>query len=205
MYDEDVQVMSVAESSVESDAVQSDDGLPEHLWDILARCSVLLAEGKIEEVVKLLTEYQDVFSAGEYDIGRTGVIRHRIGTPGARPRRQTLRRTSPEQRAEIERQVKELKERYLLWPSDSTWASPVVLVGKKDGSKRLYIDYRKLNEVTDNRQQRIGVSVGCLMRFIRICILLLLLLLTEKDAYPLPRSDDSLDALGGAKYFSILD
>ena len=35
VYDEDVQVMRVAESSVESDAVQSDDGLPEHLWDIL--------------------------------------------------------------------------------------------------------------------------------------------------------------------------
>ena len=175
VYDEDVQVMRVAESSVESDAVQSDDGLPEHLWDILERCSALLAEGEIEEVVKLLTEYQDVFSAGEYDIGRTGLIRHRIGTPGARPRRQTLRRTSPEQRAEIERQVKELKERDLIRPSDSAWASPVVLVGKKDGSKRLCIDYRKLNEVT------------------------------EKDAYPLPRIDDSLDALGGAKYFSTLD
>ena len=60
--------------------------------------------------MKLLTEYQDVFSTGEYDIGRTGLIRHRIDTPGAHPRRQTLRRTSPEQRAEIERQVKELKE-----------------------------------------------------------------------------------------------
>ena len=109
VYDEDVKVMRAAESSVESsDAEQGDDdGLPEHLWDLLERCSALLSEGEIDEVVKLLTEYQDVFSAGEYDIGRTGLIRHRIGTPGASPRRQTLRRTSPEQRAEIERQVKE--------------------------------------------------------------------------------------------------
>ena len=77
------------------------------------------------------SESEQEFSAGEYDIGRTGLIRRRIGTPGARPRRQTLRRTSPEQRAEIERQVKELKERDLIRPSDSAWAGQVVLVGKK--------------------------------------------------------------------------
>ena len=141
----------------------------------LERCSALLSEGEIEEVSKLLTEYQDVFSTGEYAIGHTGPIRHHIGTPGARPRRQTLHRTSPEQRAEIERQVKELKEINLIRPSDSTWASTIVLVGKKDGSKRLCIDYQKLNEVT------------------------------AKDTYPLPRIDDSLDALGGSKFFSTLD
>lgn len=60
-------------------------------------------------------------------------------------------------------------------PSNSPWASPIVLVPKKDGSIRFCIDYRKLNS------------------------------LTVRDVNPLPRIDDCLAALGGNKYFSTLD
>ena len=60
-------------------------------------------------------------------------------------------------------------------PSKSPWASPIVLVRKPDNSIRFCIDYRKLNSVT------------------------------IKDSYPLPRIDDSLDALQGSKLFSVLD
>ena len=55
------------------------------------------------------------------------------------------------------------------------WSFPVVLARKKNGDWRFCIDYRKLNHVT--------------------C----------KDAYPIPRIDESLDALGGSKWFTTLD
>ena len=63
----------------------------------------------------------------------------------------------------------------IIRPSTSPWSSPIVLVSKPDGSTRFCIDYRKVN------------------------------LVTKKDAYPLPRIDDTLNALGGAKYFTTLD
>ena len=63
----------------------------------------------------------------------------------------------------------------IVQPSSSPWASPIILVPKKDGSSRFCIDYRKLNSVT------------------------------KKDVYPLPRIDDILDTLGQARYFTTLD
>ena len=59
--------------------------------------------------------------------------------------------------------------------SSSPYSSPIVVVTKKDGTIRLCVDYRQLNAKT------------------------------RKDAYPLPRIEESLDALSGAKWFSNLD
>ena len=69
----------------------------------------------------------------------------------------------------------EMQENDIIHPSSSPWASPIVLVQKKDGSVQFCIDYRKLNAVT------------------------------TKDAYALPRIDDTLDTLCGSKWFSTLD
>ena len=63
----------------------------------------------------------------------------------------------------------------VIQPSTSPWASPVVLVTKKDGSTKFCVNYRAIND------------------------------LTLKDAYPLPRIDDSLDALSGGMWFSTMD
>jgi len=149
--------------------------LPDYLNELAERSTAGLGDEDKKMVIDLLIRYQDVFSSGEFDIGRTTWVKHSIETGDARPVRQRLRRSSPQQREEVERQVQELLAKGLIQPSDSPWASPVVLVSKKDGSKRLCLDYRSLNDVT------------------------------RKDAYPLPRIDDSLDSLGNAKYFSTLD
>jgi hypothetical protein len=125
--------------------------VPQYLEDLLNRSTEGMNEEDTRRVERLLIQYQGVFSSGEFDIGRTTWVKHSIDTGGAAPIRQPLRRSSPTQRAEVERQVEELLAKGLIQPSDSPWSSPVVLVDKKDGSKRLCLDYRRLNDVAQGR------------------------------------------------------
>jgi hypothetical protein len=70
--------------------------------------------------------------------------------------------------AELKEQIKELLEKGFICPISSPWEAPVIFVPKKDGTKRLCMDYRAMNEVT------------------------------VKNKYPLPRIDDLFDQLRGA-------
>ena len=149
--------------------------LPEHLYELYSGSIEELEDEDKMLVGTLLDTYQDVFSMGDHDLGRTNLVKHKIDTGTARPIRQPFRRLPLGQREEVERQVQGLLEKGAIQPSDSPWSSPVVLVAKKDGSKRLCIDYRKLNAVS------------------------------QKDAFPLPRIDDTLDSLAGARWFCTLD
>lgn len=149
--------------------------LPEHVSDLFERGSSLLCEKEKEALKEMLMEFQDVFSKGDFDIGKTNLVKHTINTGDAAPIRQRYRRLPKSQQEEADTQIKDLLERGVIEPSSSPWASPIVLVKKKDGTTRFCIDYRKLNSVT------------------------------VKDAFPLPRIDDTLDALAGAKWFSTMD
>lgn len=91
------------------------------------------------------------------------------------PAYQRARRLSPAEKIIVNAQVDEWLEQGIIRPSNSDFASPVVLVKKKDGSHRLCVDYRLLNKKI------------------------------IKDRYPLPLIEDQLDQLQNAKFFSTLD
>jgi hypothetical protein len=95
--------------------------------------------------------------------------------PGATPVNSRPYRYSPLHKNEIEKQVKELLEAGLITHSTSPFASPVLLVQKKDGSWRFCIDYRKLSSIT------------------------------VKNRFPMPVIEEILEELAGAKYFTKLD
>jgi hypothetical protein len=95
--------------------------------------------------------------------------------PGTAPISKRAYRVSGPELVELKKQIDELLEKGYIRPSTSPWAAPVLFVEKKDGTKRMCIDYRALNEVT------------------------------IKNKYPLPRIEDLFDQLRGASVFSKID
>jgi hypothetical protein len=95
--------------------------------------------------------------------------------PGTAPIYKTpFMMTTPEL-AELKEHIRELLEKGFIHPSSSPWGAPMIFVLKKDGTQRLCVDYRALNEVT------------------------------VKNKYPLPRIDDPFDQLRGACVFSNIN
>ena len=134
-----------------------------------------LSEKERDAAVALLSEFKDVIALGDDDLGRTGIVQHSIETGSSQPVRKQSRRLPFHQKPVVRKLLDSMLSRDIIEPSHGPWASPVVLVKKKDGSIRFCVDFRKVNDCT------------------------------QKDAQPLPRIDDTLDALGGAHYFSTLD
>ena len=100
---------------------------------------------------------------------------HSIPTTDDIPVKQPYRKLPLPQFEEVKAHIEELLQKGIIQHSNSPYASPIVLVRKKNGDLRLCVDYRLLNAKT------------------------------KKDAYPLPRIDETFDALQGASYFSSLD
>ena len=134
-----------------------------------------LTSAESEAVYKLLKEYRDCFHSTGSDLGSTHAVRHKIDVGDAHPIHLPPHRASVRDRDVIAEHIKEMLAKQIITPSFSPWSSPVVLVKKKSGEVRFCVDYRRLNSIT------------------------------KKDVYPLPRIEDVLDRLGGAKYFSSLD
>ena len=97
-----------------------------------------------EQLCALLEEYHNVFSLGKEDRGETELIELHIDTGDAMPRKYPVRRVPFAVREELARNLQEMQDSHVIQPSNSPWASPVVLVRKKDGTLRLCVDYRGL-------------------------------------------------------------
>ncbi len=134
-----------------------------------------LSPGEATQLKSLVTEFSDVFALNDSELGCTDVLQHHIDTSDHPPIKQQPYRTPVARRQKVSEMIDAMEKQGVIQPTVCPWASPVVLVPKKDGSLRFCVDYRRLNSVT------------------------------RKDVYPLPQIDDILDALGEAKYFSTLD
>ena len=150
-------------------------GPPDHLTQLLTDDTAQLSEGIRAQFATMLEKFRHVFSENDQDLGRTGLEVHHIPTGNARPIRLPPRRAPMHLRADIEQQVQAMLAQGIVEECTSPWAAPLVVVKKKDGSNRICVDYRALNDVT------------------------------EKDGHPIPRIGDSIDALAGAAIFSTLD
>jgi hypothetical protein len=132
--------------------------------------------GPTLDQVSMVCEYPDVFPEEltgmppDWDI--EFIIELILGTA---PIAQRPYRMNPQELEEFKKQLADMLSKGLIRPSASPWGSPVLFMDKRDGTIRLCVDYRKLNEVT------------------------------IKNKYPLPKIEDLFDQLNGAKVFSKID
>lgn len=126
-------------------------------------------------LMPILKENSDIFAAHDTDFGKTDTVTMKIDTKGHPPIKQRPYRTPLAQQHLVDEAINEMLEKDIIEKSNSPWASPIVLVKKKDGSTRFCVDYRKLNSVT------------------------------VPLAVPLPLIDDLLGILGKSVFFTSLD
>lgn len=134
-----------------------------------------LTSVQLTELVKTITEFKDCFSYSLKDLGLTTVAEMEIKLKDCEPIVYRPYRLSHNEKALVRDMVQEMLDSNIVQESSSPYASPIVLVQKKSGEKRLCVDYRALNRKT------------------------------VKDHYPLPRIEDQLDLLAGHEYFITLD
>ncbi|CAB3248007.1 unnamed protein product [Arctia plantaginis] len=141
----------------------------------LINCDQSLTAGEFEQLRCLLKQYQGCFSSGLKDLGFTNIVEMVIELEDSRPVVYRPYRLSYSERDLVRSMVQEMIESGIICESKSPYASPILLVKKKTGEKRLCVDYRALNNKT------------------------------KRERYPLPLIDDQLDRLAGHSLFITLD
>ncbi|KAI3370606.1 hypothetical protein L3Q82_007175 [Scortum barcoo] len=128
-----------------------------------------------ERLRQKLSTRSQVFSLHEWDVGLAKGVEHTIRMSDPRPFRERSRRLAPADLEDVRKHLQELLSAGIIKESRSPYASPIVIVRKKNGAVRMCIDYRLLNSRT------------------------------IPDQYTTPCIDDVLDSMTGSKWFSVLD
>lgn len=156
----------------------SDANLPTDLFDQL-RLDHLNKEERVG-LIRLISDYQQIFHLKSEKLTFTNVVKHRIDTSDDIPVYTKSYRYPYFLKEEVQTQIRDLLQQGIIRPSNSPWSSPIWVVPKKmdaSGKKkwRLVVDYRKLNEKTID------------------------------DKYPIPNITEVLDKLGRCNYFTTID
>ena len=126
--------MNVVSESTEYKAVDAADWKTNLCNNLEEMLSLDISEDHKEKTLALLELYADVIANSDSTLGRTGILRQSIDTGNATPICQQVRRMSPPAKEKVRELLKDMTEKKLISPSKSPWASPIVLVQKKDGS-----------------------------------------------------------------------
>ena len=124
---------------------------------------------------RMLMEHHNIFSLEPNEIGCMDVAEHVIELLDTEPFKERFRRIAPPLVEEVREHLQEMLDGGMIRLSQSLWCNVVVLVHKKDGGLRFCIDFRRLNSRT------------------------------KKDAYPLPRMQETMESMVGTQFFSTMD
>ena len=124
---------------------------------------------------RMLMEHHNIFSLDQNEIGCTDTAEHVIKLLDTEPFKERFRRIAPLLVEEVREPIQEMLDGGAIHPSQSPWCNAVVLVRKKDGGLRFRIDFCQLNSQT------------------------------KKDTYPLPRMQETMESMVGARFFSTMD
>ena len=149
--------------------------LPGYLVPMFEKAREQLNEEQARSLRGVLVRFKGVFAKHDMDLGNFSAVKHKIDVGGAKPVHYRPRRTPLAFENEEKEHLEKLLDANIISPGASEWASPTVLVRKRDGTVRYCIDLRGVNKVT------------------------------IKDKYPLPKISECIDALAGCDYFSCLD
>ena len=120
-------------------------------------------------------KHHNIFSLEQNEIGCTDTAEHVIELLDTKPFKERFQQIAPPLVEEVRKHIQEMLDGGAICPSQSPWCNMVVLVRKKDGGLRFCIDFRWLNSWT------------------------------KKDAYPLPRMQETMESMVGARFFSTMD
>ncbi|KAK0425660.1 hypothetical protein QR680_009307 [Steinernema hermaphroditum] len=135
-------------------------GMNENLWTAVA---------------ELVTEFAGSFAISDSELAQTDLVTHKIDTESNAPIKGKARQIPYPMKEKVMEMVQQYLRQGIIRRSHSPWASPLVLVRKKDGSIRMCVDYRKLNAVT------------------------------VKDAYPTPHIYNLLSSFHNRRVFTTFD